>query len=155
MYDYISIIENLIIIYRLYKKLAEVKKNRTSYKRTKRWREDAGIIASPARRKEIYEALHPDTKQGMRNGQTAKTATGAVLEKTFAEDTAKFVGNNVADTVSAATTRARDMTSLQPDKTRLLMRLGKVPPPFGGERCGQSNGRGKAFHLRIKNEKGG
>ena len=53
----------------------------------------------------------------MRNGQTAKTATGAVLEKTFAEDTAKFGGNNVADTVAAATTRARNMISIQPDKT--------------------------------------
>lgn len=58
--------------------------------------------------------------QGMRNGQTAKTATGAILEKTFAEDTkrrrapfdsqkpfaedtAKVGDNDVADTVSATT----------------------------------------------------
>ena len=99
MYDYISIIENLIIIYRLYKKLAEVKKNRTSYKRTKRWREDAGIIASPARRKEIYEALHPETKatyaggtfRGNQHNEVADTVSATKI-KSFSEDTAEKTG---------------------------------------------------------------
>lgn len=46
-----------------------------------------------ARRKEIYEMLHPETRQGQRNGQTSKTATIAVLDaKPFAEDAAKKLG---------------------------------------------------------------
>ena len=45
------------------------------------------------RRKEIYEMLHPETRQGMRNGQTAKSANLASLEtKSFAEDTAEKTG---------------------------------------------------------------
>ncbi len=47
------------------------------------------------RRKEIYEMLHPETRQGMRNGQTSKTAPGAVLEtKPFAVDTAEKTGQS-------------------------------------------------------------
>ncbi|NCE65102.1 chromosome partitioning protein ParB [Pseudoflavonifractor sp. 524-17] len=46
-----------------------------------------------ARRKEIYEQLHPETRQGMRNGQTFKTAPSAVLEtKSFAEDASEKLG---------------------------------------------------------------
>lgn len=46
-----------------------------------------------ARRKEIYETLHPETRQGKRNGQTSKTETVSVLEvKPFAEDTAEKIG---------------------------------------------------------------
>ena len=46
-----------------------------------------------ARRKEIYEMLHPETRQGQRNGQTSKTATIAVLDvKPFAEDAAEKLG---------------------------------------------------------------
>ena len=45
------------------------------------------------RRKEIYETLHPETRHGMRNGQTAKNANLASLEtKSFAEDTAEKTG---------------------------------------------------------------
>ena len=45
------------------------------------------------RRKEIYETLHPETRHGMRNGQTAKNANLATLEtKSFAEDTAEKTG---------------------------------------------------------------
>lgn len=45
------------------------------------------------RRKEIYETLHPETKRGMRNGQTSKTEATSVLEtKSFAQDTAKKLG---------------------------------------------------------------
>lgn len=46
-----------------------------------------------ARRKEIYETLHPETRQGKRNGQTSKTATSAVLgTKPCAADTAEKIG---------------------------------------------------------------
>lgn len=45
------------------------------------------------RRKEIYETFHPETRHGMRNGQTAKNANLATLEtKSFAEDTAEKTG---------------------------------------------------------------
>jgi len=48
------------------------------------------------RRKEIYEMLHPETRQGQRNGQTSKTAPSAVLEtKPFAVDTAERTGQSV------------------------------------------------------------
>ena len=44
-------------------------------------------------RKEIYEELHPETRQGMRNGQTSKTAAVAVLEsKSFGADTSSKTG---------------------------------------------------------------
>ena len=45
-----------------------------------------------ARRKEIYETLHPETRQGQRNGQTSKNETVSFLEKSFAQDTAKKLG---------------------------------------------------------------
>ncbi|MBD5152030.1 MAG: ParB N-terminal domain-containing protein [Oscillibacter sp.] len=46
-----------------------------------------------ARRKEIYETLHPETRQGQRNGQTSKNETVSVLEnKSFARDTAEKLG---------------------------------------------------------------
>ena len=55
-----------------------------------------------ARRKEIYEKLHPETRQGQRNGQTSKTETVSVLDtKPFAEDTAEKLG------VTARTVRNR------------------------------------------------
>ena len=41
------------------------------------------------RRKEVYESIHPETKQGMRNGQTSKNDKMTFLEaKSFTEDTA-------------------------------------------------------------------
>ncbi len=46
-----------------------------------------------ARRKEIYEKLHPETRQGQRNGQTSKNETVSVLEaKPFTQDTAEKLG---------------------------------------------------------------
>ena len=48
-----------------------------------------------ARRKEIYEMLHPETRQGHRNGQTSKTDTETVLGiKSFADDTAEKTGQS-------------------------------------------------------------
>ena len=45
------------------------------------------------RRKEIYESLHPETKHGMRNGQTVKNDKMSFLEaKPFTEDAAEKRG---------------------------------------------------------------
>ena len=45
------------------------------------------------RRKELYEAIHPETRQGHRNGQTAKNDNLTVLAaKPFSEDTADKLG---------------------------------------------------------------
>ena len=44
-------------------------------------------------RKELYEALHPETRQGQRNGQTAKNGKLPLLDaKPFSEDTADKLG---------------------------------------------------------------
>jgi len=47
------------------------------------------------RRKSIYEELHPEAKQGMRNGQTSKNAENSFLETpSFTEDTSKKIGKS-------------------------------------------------------------
>ena len=62
------------------------------------------------RRKEIYETLHPETRQGMRNGQTVKNANLASLEtKSFAQDTAEKTGMSKR-TVSRLLQIANNMT---------------------------------------------
>ena len=44
-------------------------------------------------RKELYEAIHPETRQGQRNGQTAKNGKLPLLDaKPFSEDTADKLG---------------------------------------------------------------
>ena len=44
-------------------------------------------------RKELYEAIHPETRQGQRNGQTSKSENLALLgAKSFAQDTADRLG---------------------------------------------------------------
>lgn len=69
-------------------KLAEIDENIV---RTKLNRQE--LCEQLLRRKEIYETLHPETRHGMRNGQTAKNANLATLEtKSFAEDTAEKIG---------------------------------------------------------------
>ena len=61
-------------------------------------------------RKELYEALHPETRQGMRNGQTAKNENFALLEaKSFAQDTADKLGMGKR-TVEQLVQTARDLT---------------------------------------------
>ena len=68
--------------------LAEIDENIV---RTRLTRQELG--EQLLRRKDIYEMLHPETKQGMRNGQTAKSANLASLEtKSFAQDTAEKTG---------------------------------------------------------------
>ena len=62
------------------------------------------------RRKEIYEMLHPETRQGMRNGQTVKNANLTSLEtKSFAQDTAEKTGMSKR-TVSRLLQIANNMT---------------------------------------------
>ena len=72
----------------LRKELAEIDEN--IVRRTLDYMEECTQLA---RRKVIYETLHPETKQGHRNGQTSKTAQKAVLEtKPFSEDAAEKLG---------------------------------------------------------------
>ena len=62
------------------------------------------------RRKELYEAIHPETCQGQRNGQTAKNANFSLLEtKSFAQDTADKLGVSKR-TVEQLVQTARDLT---------------------------------------------
>ncbi|MCI9122436.1 MAG: ParB N-terminal domain-containing protein [Oscillibacter sp.] len=62
------------------------------------------------RRKELYEAIHPETRQGQRNGQTAKNANSSLLEtKSFAQDTADKLGVSKR-TVEQLVQTARDLT---------------------------------------------
>ena len=62
------------------------------------------------RRKELYEAIHPETRQGQRNGQTAKNANFSLLEtKSFAQDTADKLGVSKR-TVEKLVQTARDLT---------------------------------------------
>lgn len=62
------------------------------------------------RRKEIYEILHPKTKQGMRNGQTSKNENSSVLgTKSFAQDTAEKLGVS-SRTVETQIQTAKNLT---------------------------------------------
>lgn len=45
------------------------------------------------RRKGLYEAIYPETRQGQRDGQTAKNANFSLLEtKSFSQDTVEKLG---------------------------------------------------------------
>ena len=62
------------------------------------------------RRKELYEAIHPETRQGQRNGQTAKNANFSLLEtKSFSQDTAEKLGV-VPRTVEGQIQTAKNLT---------------------------------------------
>ena len=62
------------------------------------------------RRKELYEAIHPETRQGMRNGQTAKSENFSLLDtKSFSQDTADKLGVSKR-TVEQLVQTARDLT---------------------------------------------
>lgn len=62
------------------------------------------------RRKELYEALHPETRQGMRNGQTSKNENFSLLgTKPFSQDTAEKLGVSKR-TVEQLVQTARDLT---------------------------------------------
>ena len=79
---------NIIGMSDLQAELAEIDENIV---RTRLSRQELG--EQFLRRKEIYEMLHPETRQGMRNGQTSKNANLVSLEtKSFAQDTAEKTG---------------------------------------------------------------
>ena len=79
---------NIIGMDGLQAELAEIDENIV---RTRLNRQELG--EQLLRRKDIYEMLHPETRQGMRNGQTAKSANLASLgTKSFAQDTAEKTG---------------------------------------------------------------
>ena len=62
------------------------------------------------RRKELYEAIHPETRQGQRNGQTSKNENFSLLEtKSFSQDTAEKLGVSKR-TVEQLVQTARDLT---------------------------------------------
>ena len=84
-------------------------------------------------RKDIYEMLHPETRQGMRNGQTAKSANLASLEtKSFAQDTAEKTGMSkravsrllqIANNLSADAKRIVQANDMTQDTALKLSRL--------------------------------
>ncbi|WP_304532944.1 ParB N-terminal domain-containing protein [Faecalibaculum rodentium] len=89
------------------------------------------------RRKELYEAIHPETRQGQRNGQTAKNANSSLLEtKSFAQDTADKLGVSKR-TVEQLVQTARDLTP-EAKKTirdagdkitkRAALKISRLPP---------------------------
>lgn len=88
-----------------------------------------------ARRKEIYEQLHPETRQGQRNGQTSKTASGAVLEtKPFAEDVAEKLGiapRTVRTKIQVAknlTPKASEIVKRNDIGMKSALKLSRLPP---------------------------
>lgn len=79
---------NVVDLYGLIAELAEIDEN---LMRNELHFIDRGD--SLGRRKEIYEELFPDTRHGMRNGQTSKDAESAALETpSFAVDTSTKAG---------------------------------------------------------------
>ena len=104
-------------------------------------------------RKELYEALHPETRQGMRNGQTAKSGNLPFLEpKPFAQDSADKLGvsrrtvERLVQTAANLTPEAKEaiqnagtkitrgaalnISRLPPDQQEeAAVRLTTLPPP--------------------------
>lgn len=89
------------------------------------------------RRKELYEAIHPETRQGQRNGQTAKNANSSLLEtKSFSQDTADKLGVSKR-TVEQLVQTARDLTPeakkiIQEADTKITkgaaLKISRLPP---------------------------
>lgn len=97
-----------------------------------------------ARRKEIYEQLHPETRQGQRNGQTSKTASGAVLEtKPFAEDVAEKLGiapRTVRTKIQVAknlTPKASEIVKRNDIGMKSALKLSRLPPEQQEEAANQ------------------
>ena len=89
------------------------------------------------RRKELYEAIHPETRQGQRNGQTAKNANFSLLEtKSFAQDTADKLGvskrtvERLVQTAANLTPEAKKTIRDAGDKITkgAALKISKLPP---------------------------
>ena len=103
--DWTEIECNIIGMSGIQAELAEIDENIVRTKLTKQELGDQLL-----RRKELYEMLHPETRQGMRNGQTSKKANLASLEtKSFAQDTSEKTGMSKR-TVSRLLQIANNMT---------------------------------------------
>lgn len=103
--DWTEIECNIIGMNGIQAELAEIDENIVRTKLTKQELGDQLL-----RRKELYEMLHPETRQGMRNGQTSKNANLASLEtKSFAQDTSEKTGMSKR-TVSRLLQIANNMT---------------------------------------------
>ena len=89
------------------------------------------------RRKELYEAIHPETRQGQRNGQTAKNDNLTVLAaKPFSEDTADKLGiskrtvERLVQTAANLTPEAKNTIRDAGDKITKgdALKISKLPP---------------------------
>ena len=89
------------------------------------------------RRKELYEAIHPETRQGQRNGQTTKNANSSFLEtKSFAQDTADKLGvskrtvEQLVQTAANLTPEAKKTIRDAGDKITkgAALKISKLPP---------------------------
>ena len=89
------------------------------------------------RRKELYEAIHPETRQGQRNGQTAKNDNLTVLAaKPFSEDTADKLGiskrtvERLVQTAANLTPEAKKTIRDAGDKItkRDALKISRLPP---------------------------
>ena len=89
------------------------------------------------RRKELYEAIHPETRQGMRNGQTAKNDNLTLLgAKPFSEDTADKLGvskhtvERLVRTAANLTPEAKKTIRDAGDKITkgAALKISKLPP---------------------------
>lgn len=88
-----------------------------------------------ARRKEIYEALHPETQQGKRNGQTSKKDTVSVLgAKPFAEDAAEQLGTTARSVrrkiqvSQKLEPEVQDLAKKENIRFRDALKLSRLPP---------------------------
>lgn len=89
------------------------------------------------RRKELYEALHPETQQGKRNGQTAKNDNLTLLKtKPFSEDTAEKLGvskrtvERLVQTAANLTPEAKKVIREADDKISrdAALKISRLPP---------------------------
>ena len=89
------------------------------------------------RRKELYEALHPETQQGKRNGQTVKNDNLTLLQaKPFSEDTADKLGvskrtvERLVQTAANLTPEAKKVIRAADDKISrdAALKISRLPP---------------------------
>ena len=89
------------------------------------------------RRKELYEAIHPETRQGQRNGQTVKNDNLTVLgAKPFSEDTADKLGiskrtvERLVQTAANLTPEAKKTIRAAGDKITKgdALKISRLPP---------------------------